>query len=206
MRSQLTGADWGGIPIEEEKPLTIIFVRHGQAETKPTDDPLGPGLTALGRRQAARVGKRLAKERIDHIYCSDLIRAHETADYIAGFHSDISLAVTPAAREVMAFHFTLHGDPEDGLLCEAIAKEHDTVVRFANQLRHKHAPGETVVVVAHGNFIRTILPILGGRDPKESLIMEICNTSVSVVEVWSAGDAILELGNCVKHLLSSHVT
>jgi hypothetical protein len=61
-------------------------------------------------------------------------------------------------------------------------------------------------VVAHGNFIRAILPILAGRDPKESLIMESYNTAVSILEVWSTGDGILCLGNCVKHLLPSQVT
>jgi len=206
MPSVLTGSDWGGIPMEQEEPVTVVLVRHGQAERKPGDGPLGPGLTKLGQRQAARVGKRLAKDRIDYIYCSDLARASETADYIKAFHGKVPSAVTAAVREVTAYHFTPCDAPEDRLAREAITMEHDTLIRFANQLRHKHAPGETVVVVAHGNFIRTILPILGGRDPRESLIMEIYNTAVSVVELWSSGDAILRLGNCVKHLLPSQVT
>lgn len=206
MPSELTGADWGGVAIEHEKPLRLMFIRHGQAERRAGDGPDGPGLSRLGLRQAARVAKRLAKEKLDYVYSSDLIRARETADHIMGFHKDVPLAITPAAREVTAYHFTPCDEPRDKLVYEAISTERDTLIRFANQLRHKHAPGQTVVIVTHGNFIRTILPILGGRDPKESLIMEVNNTAVTIIGVWSSGDAILDLGNCVRHLLPSQVT
>lgn len=206
MASELTGTDWGGIVVEHEEPLVIFLVRHGQVERRAGDGPLGPGLSRLGQRQAARVAKRLSCERFDYIYTSDLVRARQTADEIAKYHKGTPVAVTSAIREVTSFHFALGGKPEGDFVREALAVERDTLIRFTNQLRHKHAPGQVVLVVAHGNLIRTILPILGGRDPAESIIMEISNSSVSVVQVWSTGDAVLCLGNCVKHLLPSQVT
>lgn len=41
-----------------------------------------PPLTELGRRQAKLLGKRLARERFDHIYVSPLLRARQTAEPI----------------------------------------------------------------------------------------------------------------------------
>ena len=206
MASELTDADWGGVSFDQETPLTIIFVRHGQAEPRSDDGPMGPRLTRLGKRQAARVAKRLATDKFDYIYISDVARANETAQQIMKFHENTPCSVTTAAREITSFHFTARAEPSDPIVRDGVAMEHDTIMRFTNQLRHKHVPGQRVLVVAHGNFIRTVLPILGGRDPKESVIMEISNTAVSIIEVWESGEAVLHLGNCVRHLLPGQVT
>ena len=64
---------------EDIFPLTMVFVRHGEADAHNVDQNLGAPLTRLGRRQAARVGKRLADEKFDHIYTSNLSRAYDTA-------------------------------------------------------------------------------------------------------------------------------
>ena len=62
--------------------MRLIVVRH--AEAAPGDpDELRP-LTAAGRDAARALGERLARERIDVILTSPLLRARETAEAIAG--------------------------------------------------------------------------------------------------------------------------
>ena len=63
--------------------MRLLLVRHGQTPANvlgvlDTAVP-GPGLTDLGRRQAAALPEALAEERIDAIVVTDLVRTHETA-------------------------------------------------------------------------------------------------------------------------------
>ena len=155
---------------------------------------------------SARAGKRLADETFDHIYASSLMRAFETAQAILKFHEDTACTVSEDLHEVTRYHFSPVFGELDPAASKCMALERDALERFANQLRHAHGPGEKVLVVSHGNFIRTLMPILGGRDPKESLLININNASITVLEVWASGEAILQLGNSVKHLLPSQVT
>ncbi len=57
-----------------------MFVRHGQPEWVRDGLNVGnPPLTELGHRQAAAMGKMLAREHFDEVYCSPLVRARQTA-------------------------------------------------------------------------------------------------------------------------------
>ncbi|MDZ7938008.1 MAG: histidine phosphatase family protein [Rhodoferax sp.] len=64
----------------------ITAVRHGETawnvDTR-IQGQLDIGLNARGQWQAERVGKALAEAEIDHVYSSDLQRAHCTAEAIA---------------------------------------------------------------------------------------------------------------------------
>jgi D-alanine-D-alanine ligase len=69
-----------------------------------TDIPLND----LGSRQALALGERLAHERIDAIYTSDLVRAKETAQVIAvqqmaAFNHELPITLVPALREAWRF-------------------------------------------------------------------------------------------------------
>ena len=64
---------------------TIFLVRHGEAESnlgKYFGGWLDVPLTPLGKEQAKVLRKRLAHEGIGRIFCSDLVRAKETAALI----------------------------------------------------------------------------------------------------------------------------
>ncbi|KAL4428138.1 hypothetical protein ABPG75_002227 [Micractinium tetrahymenae] len=67
----------------------IVLVRHGETQWN-VEQRLqgqlvpGPGLTGRGRQQAAVLAARLQSERFDCAYSSDLLRATETADIVAG--------------------------------------------------------------------------------------------------------------------------
>ena len=80
---------------------TLLLVRHGETDWNAegklqghTDRPLND----YGRRQAQILADRLAKEKIDAVYASDLCRARETAE-ILGERLGLAVGVDPDLRE-----------------------------------------------------------------------------------------------------------
>ena len=78
--------------------------------------------------------------------------------------------------------------------------------RFVARVRRTHVPGEKILAVCHGNVIRSVVPLLAGRRPEHSVMMEISNTAVTILDVWPSGEAVLKLANCVSHLMPRLVT
>jgi probable phosphoglycerate mutase len=70
----------------ENLPVELVLVRHGEPDWELGKATGDPGLTELGRGQAARAAALLEKLRIDAIYSSPLQRALETAEIVAGPH------------------------------------------------------------------------------------------------------------------------
>jgi phosphoserine phosphatase len=66
----------------EHNEFYLYLVRHGQSEINAMPDMVGQKadsrLTEKGKNQAKLLGQRLVKEKIDHVYSSDYIRAAET--------------------------------------------------------------------------------------------------------------------------------
>jgi broad specificity phosphatase PhoE len=58
---------------------TVYLIQHGEKERLPGD----PGLTPLGRQQAAATGAWLHGESVCALYASPMRRARETAGYLA---------------------------------------------------------------------------------------------------------------------------
>lgn len=193
-------------PGNRELPLKIIFVRHGEAGQTIHSPKRGPLLTDLGRRQAERVARRLSDMNLKHIYSSTLERAEATANIIHVYHRNVPLTATDDIREVSHYHFLADLVPNNQEVKEQIRQEKDSLTRFINHVRHNHKPGQTICVVCHGNCIRTLLPMFGGKDPGNGLLIEINNCSVTILDTWSTGDSVLILANCVRHLLERQVS
>jgi len=193
-------------PAFSNQPLTVILVRHGQQLIDVADPERDPPLSDLGWKQAERVARRLASLRLDHIYTSDLQRANDTTRAIGRMHPDTPLTVTADVREVLNYHFVDDPPPDHLDIQRILSTERAAIDRFIAHLRRNHEPGQRVLVVCHGNIIRTLMPLLGGRNPKESVLMDINHAAVSIMEVWASGNAILRLANCVKHLDDEMVT
>jgi broad specificity phosphatase PhoE len=192
-----------------EAPLTVVFVRHGEALAQGPDGVRkddDPPLTPLGQRQSVRLARRLERERFDHAYVSPAVRAHDTAQAIMRYHKQTPLTVLKDIDEISRDHFIVVPAAFGPANRETLRKEREAVDRFAQRLRHAHKPGQRVLVVCHGNFIRTVMPILGDRPPLKSLLMEIGNSAVTVLDVWRSGSAVVRLANCAKHLLPGEVT
>lgn len=187
-------------------PLTVVFVRHGELAQQSINEQLGPPLTPLGKRQAERVAKRLANQKFDHIYSSNLARAYKTAQAILKFHETTPFTVTPDIREVTGYHFMPGPTPRKKAVLNQVRMERSALENFANHLLGRHKPGEKILIICHGNVIRSLTAILGGRNPKKSVLIGVNNTSVTILDIWPNGEPVLKLANCVKHLQPRQVT
>jgi broad specificity phosphatase PhoE len=153
----------------------LILVRHGQTRsnvqgTLDTGMP-GPGLTDLGREQAAALVDVLADERIDRVVASPLARTVETATPLVTARN-MDLPTDIGLREILAGDIEMRADRDAHLAYL------DTVFAWAGGDLDAEMPGvpetgadflarydaaveaatedvDTVVCVSHGAAIRT---------------------------------------------------
>jgi len=196
-----------------------LLVRHGETELKSSERYWGAtdvSLSALGLEQAGRLRDRLAGEKIDVIYASDLSRTMVTAEAIASKHH-LSVAGCPDLREIdfgqlegLTFSEIDQRFPEVAGLWkkgsqklafpggETVARFNRRVSRFAGRLS-RHAPDETVLVTAHNGSLRTLICRLMGLGLGRRWQFRLDLASLSIVETYSPG-GILRLLNDVSHL------
>ena len=71
--------------------MKLYLIRHGESIGNELGISQGQrndlSLTEKGRDQAKRIAKKLANEKIDAIYSSDLKRANDTAEIIGKSHN-----------------------------------------------------------------------------------------------------------------------
>ena len=182
------------------EPITVMIVRHGDAGGERLPGEVGVPLTPRGRKQAARLGKRLASEKFDHIYASDLERARATAEAVVPYHKGTPFTITPDIREVHSYHTNYERNYGGRHLLRRLHEEHARAERFAKMLLRKHKPGDRVLVVAHGCLIRLLVSILCGLGPKQCPVFASRNTSVTLLHVWKDRRPSIVLANCVAHL------
>ena len=164
----------------------VFLVRHGATAATEEDrfsGSSGAELSDEGRWQAARLGERLAQQKIGAIYSSPLSRALVTARIIAG-HCGLEPATRDGLREIGHGHWegmkrdeverqfateyaTWEADPftfapegaESGVAVLARALP---VIR---EIVATH-PGAQVLVVSHKATLRLVLSSLLGFDPR----------------------------------------
>lgn len=198
----------------------ILLVRHGETELNSAERYWGHSdvrLSSLGLKQAERLRDRLAAERIDAVYSSDLQRALVTAKTIASRHR---LDVTTCA-ELREINFGelegLNFEEISQLFPEFTAKwkvERSTDIEFPggesfNELHNrvgifvgrlkKHKAEETVLIVAHAGVLRSLICQLMRVGPQYIYHVRLDLGSLSILETYPMG-AILTLLNDVSHL------
>jgi probable phosphoglycerate mutase len=163
----------------------ILLARHGQTQWNAERRWQGhadPPLNALGRDQAHDLARSLAGERLDAVYSSDLRRAAETAEIVAG-ELGLPHETLPGLREIdvgswsgLTTEEIQHADPgaldrvrelgygwEDG---ETPAQLGERAAAAIRQIAAER-PGDRVLVVAHGGTIRAIGAAAAGLDYAE---------------------------------------
>lgn len=197
----------------------LLLVRHGATEFNSSLRFAGHSqiaLSDLGSRQAIKLERRLAGEKIDVVCTSDLRRALDTAE-TACRGRDVEVLPCPELREVD------YGDCE-GLTFEEIAARFPEVVEpwlgyspdltfpggeslagfieraggFLDRLE-SNPQWRTVLVVSHGGVIRVLLCRLLGLSTDHWWQLRVDNASISIVET-SNQRAILNLTNDTSHL------
>ena len=197
----------------------LLLVRHGDTEGNSAERYWGHTdvkLSASGRRQAELLRQRLAAEKIDAIYASDLERAAVTAQTIAAGHGR-EVITLPDLREINfgeleGLNFTEVGKqyPEVARLWrerslslrypggESIQELNNRVSQFRRRLE-KHNAGETVLIVAHSATLRLLMCQLLGLPPQHWWQFRLDLASLTVVGTYPGG-AILNLLNDICHL------
>ncbi len=184
----------------------LLLTRHGESEYNNTRRFAGfvdIGLTDTGRYQAERLRERLTAEKIDTVYTSNLKRARMTAEIIVTGR-DLNIIECPELSEIS------YGEVE-GLTFTEIKQRYPTL---ADQIRRsdltmefpggekfpdfikrvesfkqrlvKHGEGESVLIVAHGGPLRTLLLSLLGISQESWWQLRIDNASLSILDTYPA--------------------
>jgi len=203
----------------EDSLTKLLLVRHGITEFNSARRFAGYSdveLSATGHRQVERLRDRLADDKIDAVYSSDLRRALVTAEVVSSGHK-LDIVTCPELREVN------YGNAE-GLTFDEISRLYpevaESVVNFSPRLEFPggesleefanrtsrfldklkgHEPAQTILVVSHGGPLRVLVFGLLGIDMGHWRQFRFENASLSIVETHSRG-AVLSLLNDTAHL------
>lgn len=196
----------------------LLLVRHGKTEWNETGRYQGRSdidLSAAGIREAEALRQRLAGERIDAIYCSNMKRAVETAQVIVSGRNiepvaceelremDFGVYEGLTFEEIMqrypGTNWWTARDAEARLpQGESISQLADRVDRFAARLR-EHTDTETVLVVAHGGALRALICLLLGIGLEHWWQIGMDSASLTVIGIYPERVVIHSL-NDVCHL------
>jgi len=197
----------------------LLLVRHGDTELNSAERYWGSTdvkLSDAGFRQAERLRDRLATERIDAIYASDLRRASATAEIIASGHR-LDVIICAELREMnfgelegLTFNEISRLYPEVTELWrqrspklkypggESVDEFNSRVSQFVGRLK-KQAPQETILIVAHSGSLRSLVCHLLGIGVERRWQFRLDLASLTILETYPPG-AILSLLNDVSHL------
>jgi len=199
----------------------LLLVRHGHTKLNnerrfwgKTDVPLSD----KGIRQAEQLRDRLAKQKIDAIYASNLSRTQTTAEIIASRHkagiathaelAEINFGYTEGLTfaEIQKLHPELAEELNNWSIKpkfpggESLDELNNRAQKFLKRLK-KHKPEETVLIVSHSGTLRLMIYNLLEIGIEHWRQMQLDLASVSIVETYPQG-AILSLLNDVSHLKS----
>ena len=197
----------------------LLLVRHGITEFNSTRRFAGHSdveMSPDGYRQVEKLRDRLANEKIDAVYSSDLKRALVTAEVISPGRK-MEIVTCPELREVnygqaegltfpeigrrypelaeLITNFNLRLEFPGG---ESFAGFIARTIKFLNRLE-KHEPSETILIVSHSGPLRTLVCHLLGIDQDHWRQIRLDNASLSIVETYPQR-VIISLLNDISHL------
>lgn len=169
----------------------LWLIRHGETEWTATGQHTGRTdipLTALGRRQATALGRRLADRVFDLVLVSPLTRAMETCR-IAGFGDGAKptddlrewdygayegRTTADIRTEVPGWTIWTHGLP-GGETIEQVAERVGSVIGQAT------AAGGDVALFAHGHVLRVLAACWLSLPPEAGRLLGLGTASLSVL-------------------------
>ncbi len=204
-------------------PKRLILVRHGTTDHNRRhllQGWLDTPLNQEGLEQAQRLAKHLAQHyHFDHIYTSDLKRAHTTAKAIAE-ETQVPLTPTFLLREtnlgILQGHNWKELPPKLNKIWQQLReathlqnldwKEHQgeslgqVYQRLKNFLRHLYLnhQNQVIVVVTHGGILNRILELLNLKDLEEFISYH--NTAITILDKTTSQTYQLTSLNDISHL------
>ncbi|MGD1907326.1 MAG: histidine phosphatase family protein [Leptolyngbyaceae cyanobacterium] len=212
----------------------VIIVRHGQSTYNLKKLIQGQidlsVLTDLGIQQAQQVGATLKGIPFDHVYCSPLKRANQTANEIVSVLKT-KLPDTPDPETVdtikeidmplwegLSFKEAKERDPEmfqawyddpanfsmpldDGSTFYPVRSLYDRAAQFWQETLPKH-PDQTILIVAHSAINRGLIATALGLGPERHENLHQANCSISILNFSGAlGEPVqLESMNLTAHM------
>ncbi|MBQ7652713.1 MAG: histidine phosphatase family protein [Victivallales bacterium] len=188
-----------------EKVITkFILLRHGETDANKSHLLQGwfdmYGLNANGRAQASYAAEYLKDFHIDVAYCSDLIRAVETAEIALSYHPNVVLNRT---RELREWNCGIYDGTDQNLL----AKDHPEVLKvFSSEKGNLPMPdgedrmgfqkriedffdrtaleniGKTVLICTHGGTMQRIFRMAAGAVNEKNRLPLPVNASVGIIK------------------------
>ena len=149
--------------------MTLYLLRHGDAIRDTLIHDSDRPLSDAGREQAAAAGRflRAGKTGIEHIFCSPLLRAQQTA---AGVLNEIG--PTPLSTTE---HLTSSSDPRH-------------ILREVSELNK-----ETVLLIGHEPHLSTTISVLLAGDERSRVMMRPCSLAcLSVVASPKHDNSLLQ--------------
>lgn len=179
----------------------FLLIRHGETNGNRIAQVMGKSpvpLNEKGREQAQRVADWVRSFSIDHVYTSPVLRAYQTAEIIARL-SKLEPKKEEALTEVDygewegrnykdfpndTFFYKLIEDPAHTAFPggESLGDVQKRGVELIHRLSEKHGD-ETVVLVSHGDPIRSIVAYFMGVPLTEFRKIRIDNGSISALEL-----------------------
>jgi serine/threonine-protein phosphatase PGAM5 len=177
----------------------LYLVRHGHYHMERGTAKYG-GLTALGRRQARRLGKRFASVDLYRVHHSDMLRAAETAELIT---RELRTAIPIRSSKLLR-----EGVPSvpcawlpDYTRAEALRDRARMDAAYARYFTPSRHGDREELIVAHGNIIRYFVSCAMGDSIAKWARVSLTQGSVTVIAVGpKPGCAMLTSFNDVGHL------
>jgi 2,3-bisphosphoglycerate-dependent phosphoglycerate mutase len=176
----------------------LALVRHGQSKWNLENRFTGwvdVDLTEKGEDEARMAGKRLAGLHFDKAFCSVLIRARRTLDFILSESAQMNCTIACDAALNERMYGDLQGLNKDETVERFGAEQvhqwrrsydipppggeslKDTAERVIPYFETQIAPllrdGQNILVVAHGNSLRALVMALEGLSPEQILKFEL---------------------------------
>lgn len=197
--------------------MLLYLTRHGETiwnRLGKTQGIQDTNLTDLGRMQAKKLGEQLKKNNnINAIYCSDLLRARETAEII-GKEISIEPTSSPLLREVAFGNWEGLSIPEieeqyPGQLArwrneltfapeggESLLAVQDRIVSFIKMIKEKHQNSDdNILIVSHAATTKVIILSLIGIPLSLLTHFKISQASLSLLNVQQDGSSIIYLND-----------
>ena len=156
--------------------MKIILTRHGETEetkAKILQGHLPWKLTKLWKLQAQKLAKRLANEKVDIIYTSDLARSYDTAKYISKYHEQAKIVVSKLLRERTFWIFDWKNKNEIWFYDKnqqekfVAPKNWETikqVIERAKQFLKQIDLSKNIIIVSHDDISKAIYSVLTWED------------------------------------------
>lgn len=185
--------------------MYLYLIRHGESEGNRLNKIQGwqdfP-LSSLGKKQASHLGKYFKTIELHHIYTSDLMRAHDTAQAI-GNEKGLSVKRWESLREIKLgplegkskeeIYLDFPEVKERSILTsgvegtESVEEITERCKQIIEQLLDTHE-NDHVALIAHGGLISILLMyiLLGDDWYKHHRPFQVGNTGISLIE-WNKG-------------------